>query len=254
MYENLLAGLDIFTITSAFVGASLQEAFIADVEGNSGVSFANDRGNLFSNAPDPQWDLGSDRRQSVLSLDWVTSLEPALELAQFPFSFSGVAVGVDEGTETMLLASLPSSLVDLLVSPIEFTVALLDFLDVLSDVFLAVGPNVGSLAVDSTVGPVALITLAVFPDHFSLAIISAVCKVANIAIAVGLSVGSLTMSEVLLEVAGVLVTVLGDFTTLALFDTVSPVSFIDVFVDDADLAGARTLVPETLEQSAVAGH
>lgn len=189
-----------------------------------------------------------------MSLDRVTSLEPALELAQFPFSFSGVAVGVDESTETMLLASLPSSLVNLLVSPIEFTVALLDFLDVLSDVFLAVGPNVGSLAVDSTVGPVALITLAVFPDHFSLAIISAVCKVANIAIAVGLSVGSLTMSEVLLEVAGVLVTVLGDFTTLALFDTVSPVSFIDVFVDDADLAGARTLVPETLEQSAVAGH
>lgn len=51
MYENLLAGLDIFTITSAFVGASLQEAFIADVEGNSGVSFANDRGNLFFQRP-----------------------------------------------------------------------------------------------------------------------------------------------------------------------------------------------------------
>lgn len=189
-----------------------------------------------------------------MALDRGSILEPAFELAQFPFSISGVAVRVDEGAESMLFATLPGSFVNLLVSPVEFTVALLDFLDVLTDVLLAVGPDVGSLAVDSTVGPATFVALAVFPDHLSLAIISAVGKVANITIAVGLSVGSLTMSEVLLEAAGVLVTVLGDFTALAILDSVSPVAFIDVFVDDADFAGAGTLVPETLEEAAVAGH
>ena len=146
----------------------------------------------------------------------------------------------------MLFASEPSSLENLSIRPMEFSVALLDFVVVVSNILAAVGPSVDSFTVEFAVSPSTVVGSAVLPGHGAFAVIFIVEEESIEPVTGRRGQGALARSGAVGERTDIDVADRVGHLTLSVRFAVLPFADVDVaiVVEDSDLARSLISNPE----------